>query len=174
VNGLSVSVVIPAYNAASYLASAIESALDQTRAPSQVLVVDDGSTDDTGPIAKRYAPNVSYLAQRNQGVSVARNRGIDPRLVFRRNPAVGYRPEITSLPEGTILTGATAVISADRRFVRFTPGLISFNTIGDVQTFNFVSGNTGNGNGGLTGGTGGIGGGAGGFGGGFGGFGGGF
>ena len=159
-----------------------------------VFAVDEGRRKESltehqvASVAKAQATiNRTILAQHLNSLSdsdavaslaVARNRGIDPRLAFRRNPAVGYRPEITTLPEGTILTGATAVISADRRFVRFTPGLISFNTIGDVQTFNFVSGNTGNGNGGIGGvggGVGGVGGaGGGGFGGGFGGFGGGF
>jgi hypothetical protein len=83
---------------------------------------------------------------------------------FLRNGAVGFQPNLTVLPEGAMLVGATAVISADRRYVRFS-GLPFFSSIGDVQTFNFFTGNTGNSN---TPGTGGIGtGGIGGLGGGF-------
>ena len=76
---LSVSVVIPAFNAAHMLGDAIASALAQTRAPHEVLVVDDGSTDDTAAVAARWAardPRVRLLRQeRNQGNSAARNRG---------------------------------------------------------------------------------------------------
>jgi hypothetical protein len=85
---------------------------------------------------------------------------------FFRNGAVGFQPNITVLPEGAMLVGATAVISADRRYVRFS-GLPFFSSIGDVQTFNFFTGDTGtsgNGNGGNGNGTGtGIGGVGGGF-----------
>ncbi len=57
-----------------------------------------------------------------------------------RRGAVGYRPQITTLPEGANMT-STAVISADRRYVRIT-ALPFFSQIGEVQTFNFSNGNT--------------------------------
>jgi uncharacterized membrane protein YgcG len=91
---------------------------------------------------------------------------VDPRFVFRRG-AVGYRPIITTLPEGNQMD-ALAIISADRRYVRFTlfgTQPIS-SSVSDVQTFSFVSANNQTGGGGGIGGGGGFGGGGGGFGGG--------
>ncbi|HEU4508637.1 MAG TPA: glycosyltransferase [Pyrinomonadaceae bacterium] len=72
----SVSVVIPCYQQGRFLGDAIESALMQTYAPSEVIVVDDGSTDDTAAVATQYAA-VRYLYQQNQGLSAARNTGLN-------------------------------------------------------------------------------------------------
>ena len=72
---LSVSIIIPAFNAAAFIAEAIESALAQTHAASQVIVVDDGSTDETSAIAERFGEKVTVLRQPNAGVSTARNYG---------------------------------------------------------------------------------------------------
>jgi glycosyltransferase involved in cell wall biosynthesis len=71
-----VSVVIPAYNAASVLPRAIESVLGQTSRPEEVIVVDDGSTDNTAQVATQYGPSITYIRQDNAGASAARNRGI--------------------------------------------------------------------------------------------------
>lgn len=71
-----VSVVIPAYNAAAFLRQTIESVLAQTRPALEVLVVDDGSTDDTAQIAQSFGSPVRCLRQENQGLSRARNAGI--------------------------------------------------------------------------------------------------
>jgi GT2 family glycosyltransferase len=70
-----VSVVIPAYDAARFLAEAIEAVLAQTYAPIELIVVDDGSTDDTPAVIDRY-PEVRHLSQVNAGPSAARNLGI--------------------------------------------------------------------------------------------------
>jgi glycosyltransferase involved in cell wall biosynthesis len=59
------SIVIPSYNYGRYLAEAIESALQQTRQPSEVLVVDDGSADDSPAVAERYP--VTLLRQEHRG-----------------------------------------------------------------------------------------------------------
>lgn len=72
----SISIVVPCYNQARYLGQAIESALRQTRPAAEVLVIDDGSTDDTAVVAARYFPNIRYIRQSNQGLSGARNTGI--------------------------------------------------------------------------------------------------
>lgn len=72
-----VSFIIPTYNAASYLIRAVDSALSQTYPNIEVIIVDDGSTDDTTQIvARRYGARVRYLRQANAGPSAARNRGI--------------------------------------------------------------------------------------------------
>ena len=71
-----VSVIIPVYNGARYLRPALESVFAQTYHPFEVIVVDDGSTDDSGAIAQSF-PEVRYIQQANQGVAAARNHGID-------------------------------------------------------------------------------------------------
>jgi glycosyltransferase involved in cell wall biosynthesis len=73
-----VSVVIPTYERAGKVPKTIDSALAQTFTDLEVIVVDDGSSDGTGEmLAARYGERIRYVAQRNQGASVARNRGIE-------------------------------------------------------------------------------------------------
>ena len=69
--------MIPCYNASRFLRETLDSALAQTHLPLEILVVDDGSTDDSAEIARSYGPPVRVISQPNQGESVARNRGID-------------------------------------------------------------------------------------------------
>jgi glycosyltransferase involved in cell wall biosynthesis len=72
-----VSVVIPTYNRATNVPKAIESVLMQTVTDLEVIVVDDGSSDDTGKILQEaFGDRIRYCFQANQGASVARNRGI--------------------------------------------------------------------------------------------------
>jgi glycosyltransferase involved in cell wall biosynthesis len=71
-----VSVVIPVYNAAAYLPAAVESVLGQSFKDTELIVVDDGSTDGTPEVLSQYGPRVRYLRQDNRGVAEARNRGI--------------------------------------------------------------------------------------------------
>jgi glycosyltransferase involved in cell wall biosynthesis len=70
-----ISVIIPCYNGAEFLAETIESVRRQTYPPLEVIVVDDGSTDNTGEVVARY-PEVKYIRQKNQGGGVARNTGL--------------------------------------------------------------------------------------------------
>lgn len=74
----SVSIVIPVYNGANFLAEAIESALAQGYPDFEVVVVNDGSTDDgaTDRIARTFLPRIRYFRQQNGGVASALNRGI--------------------------------------------------------------------------------------------------
>jgi glycosyltransferase involved in cell wall biosynthesis len=69
------SVVIPCWNQAHFLGEAIESVLAQTYSPVEILVVDDGSVDNSGQVARRY-PNVDYRHQPNRGPAAARNAGL--------------------------------------------------------------------------------------------------
>ena len=70
-----ISVLIPAYNQAEYLDQCIESVLAQTYKPHEIIVVNDGSTDDTRYVAMQY-PQVRYIEQLNKGLASARNTGI--------------------------------------------------------------------------------------------------
>jgi len=72
---MKISVVIPAYNRVSTLARAIDSVLAQSYKASEIIVVDDGSSDATSEVAKMY-PEVLLLRQNNMGVSTARNNGV--------------------------------------------------------------------------------------------------
>ncbi|HEX7090796.1 MAG TPA: glycosyltransferase family A protein [Longimicrobiales bacterium] len=71
-----VSVIIPTYNRAAYLEAAVRSVLAQTHRPAEVIIVDDGSVDDTAAICMSLPEPVRYVRQENAGVSAARNRGL--------------------------------------------------------------------------------------------------
>lgn len=71
-----ISCIIPCFNAAPFLAEAIESAVNQTLRPEEIIVVDDGSTDDSANIAKRYSDAVRYQLQDHGGTASARNLGL--------------------------------------------------------------------------------------------------
>ncbi|MHC4288004.1 MAG: glycosyltransferase family 2 protein [Planctomycetota bacterium] len=74
---LKISAVIPAYNADKYIARSIDSVLSQTRPVDEIVVVDDGSTDNTAAVIKSYGDKIRYIHQPNAGVSAARNTGIE-------------------------------------------------------------------------------------------------
>jgi GT2 family glycosyltransferase len=71
-----VSIVVPAHNAASFLGDTLRSLVTQTYRDLEIIVVDDGSTDDTAALVRNSFPNVILLQQPNLGVAVARNAGI--------------------------------------------------------------------------------------------------
>ena len=73
---ISISVIIPTYNRFVALQNALASVYAQTLPPSEVIVVDDGSTDGTAEMVRREYPDVKLLIQNNQGVSAARNTAI--------------------------------------------------------------------------------------------------
>lgn len=73
---MEVSVIIPTYNRADKTCAAIASVIAQTHAPTEVIVVDDGSTDETLNTISSQFPTVTLLTQTNEGVSSARNTGI--------------------------------------------------------------------------------------------------
>jgi glycosyltransferase involved in cell wall biosynthesis len=72
-----VSVIIPTYNHAHYLPESVGSVLNQSYSPRELIVVDDGSRDDTRAVVQRCDDgSVRYLSQRNRGLAAARNRGL--------------------------------------------------------------------------------------------------
>ena len=72
-----VSIIIPTFNQAEYVTQAIECVLAQTYSDTEVIVVDDGSTDDTPAVLSKYLNRIKYIRQNNKGISAARNIGID-------------------------------------------------------------------------------------------------
>src|SRR5262245_16229166 len=71
-----ITAIVPAYNAAKYLDDALQSLFRQTHPPSQILVIDDGSTDDTAAVVHEYQKRVDYVYQENGGNGAARNAGL--------------------------------------------------------------------------------------------------
>ncbi len=74
--GEHVSVILPVYNGERHLREALDSVLRQTHPVAELIVVDDGSTDDTAALVRAYGPPVRYLHQANRGVGSAYNTGV--------------------------------------------------------------------------------------------------
>ncbi len=72
-----ISAVIPTYNRADLVGRVIQSALDQTLPPVEIIVVDDGSTDHTRSVVESFGSPVRWLYKENAGVAAARNTGVD-------------------------------------------------------------------------------------------------
>ena len=74
---MSITVIVPVYNGEKYLAQAIESVLSQSHQPTEIVIIDDGSTDQTASIARSFGDTVRYHHQSNQGAGAARNKGVE-------------------------------------------------------------------------------------------------
>lgn len=75
-----ISVIVPVYNAGTYLSRCVESILDQTETSLELILVDDGSTDGSGELCQSYAgkdARIRVIRQENRGVSAARNAGLE-------------------------------------------------------------------------------------------------
>lgn len=72
-----VSVIVPVYNAAQFLRETLESILEQTYRPFEIIAVNDGSTDSSQEILEEYAHRIQCIHQENQGVAIARNVGVE-------------------------------------------------------------------------------------------------
>ena len=70
------SVIMPVYNGAEFLAEAVASIVAQAYQPLEIIVVDDGSTDETATIVQSLGGEIRYLYQFNQGPAAARNAGL--------------------------------------------------------------------------------------------------
>lgn len=106
-----VSVIIPVYNGENYIRHAVQSVVDQTYPNLEIIVVDDGSTDNTRNLVTNDFPSVLYVYQKNQGAAAARNLGIKkstgeylafldsddiwlPEKITRQMEAIAKDPEI--------------------------------------------------------------------------------
>lgn len=76
-NAEPVTVIIPCYNYAEYVAESIESVMHQTVPPDEIIVIDDGSTDDSLGVIRKYEDKVTVIAQKNKGVIKTKNHGLD-------------------------------------------------------------------------------------------------
>ena len=74
--GSLISCIVPVFNGERYLGEALDSILAQTYRPFEIIIVDDGSTDETARVAARYGTRISYLRQPNQGSATAKNLGL--------------------------------------------------------------------------------------------------
>jgi len=72
-----ISVIIPVYNCEKYIEEAVQSVIGQTLKPYEIIIVDDGSTDKSANIVKRFSEKVSYYYQPNSGAAKARNVGVN-------------------------------------------------------------------------------------------------
>jgi glycosyltransferase involved in cell wall biosynthesis/ubiquinone/menaquinone biosynthesis C-methylase UbiE len=129
---IKVSVIIPTYNRANFVCEAINSCLNQTFRNFEIIVIDDGSTDNTKEALKRYGSSIRYVYQENQGRAEARNRGIKlaegeyiaflddddlwlPQKLERQVNFLDFRPQISLAQtfveiidaQGNLLKGAT-------------------------------------------------------------------
>jgi len=127
-----VSVIIPTYNRCALVQEAIASVLGQTRVPDEIIVVDDGSTDDTAAVLAQYGAPVKVIRQSNQGRSAARNRGLReahgelilyldsddllaPECVERYLDVLGQRPEV-----GVVYSDAYVIDRAGNRLALYS------------------------------------------------------
>lgn len=129
-----VSIVIPTYNYAAFLPTAIKSCLDQTYKPIEIIVVDDGSTDNTKDTVKEFSGKIIYLYQENKGVSAARNIGLElakgDYLTFLdsddylTSDSIEIRMEILNqYPDIGIVFSSTYSKTSDEEKLRYKPKL---------------------------------------------------
>ena len=74
-----ISIIIAAFNVSEWITSCLESVIKQTYMNIEIIIVDDGSTDNTGDLCRKYSENdsrIRYIYQKNMGLSAARNKGI--------------------------------------------------------------------------------------------------
>ena len=117
-----VSVIIPTYNRGEVVLRALRSVFAQDHAVDQVIVVDDGSTDDTIERVERYFPGVELIVQTNHGVSHARNRGIERArnewLAFLDSDDEWLPGKITAQLAAIMSDGISRVCHSDEIWVR--------------------------------------------------------
>ena len=151
-SGRRVAIVIPCYQHAHFLSDAIESALNQSVSPAELLVVDDGSTDSPHEVVRRYC-SVRLLQQENRGLAAARNAGLravssdkvifldaDDRLLI--NAIEAGLASFAARPGTAFVYGAYREVRALRRTRRFREAssradLVRCNAVGMIASVMF-------------------------------------
>lgn len=125
---LRVSVIIPTYNRADYLPQALQSVFDQTLDPFEVIVVDDGSTDNTADVVRAFEPRVRYFRhQHNKGISAARNSGLEA----ARGEVVAWL-DADDLWEPDFLATVIPLLVADEGLDGVYTGLVRIDAAGNI------------------------------------------
>ena len=104
-----ISVLVPCYNAARYLAEALASVLEQQPSPDEVIVIDDGSTDGSTTIAESFGPPVRCVRQEQTGAAAARNHGVS----LASGELVAFLDADDIWPHGSLAT-RLALLDGDR------------------------------------------------------------
>ena len=144
-----VSVIIPTYNHARLLEKALASVFAQTFKEYEVIVVNDGSTDDTAQVVAKFGTRVKYIEQANRGVSSARNRGIREsrgRYIAFLDPDDTWFPDklekqITLLEARTELGfvyASARAVDEDGNFLGNKPDRVHSNTLEELLRRNFI------------------------------------
>ncbi len=112
VANLGISVVIPTYNRAHLVTRAVESVLNQTKPPAEIIVVDDGSQDDTRQQLAVFKKQVRYIHQPNQGAPVARDTGVKAAsanwVAFLDSDDFWERPYLQQMTQAMVATSERA------------------------------------------------------------------
>ena len=126
-----ISVIIPTYNSQKYISSAVNSVLSQTYKAFELIIVDDGSTDNTGEIVASFDDRrIRYIRQNNSGVAVARNTGIksskgeyiaflDADDIWERDKLAVQIDEISSDDNICMVYSAFNMIYEDSEYITF-------------------------------------------------------
>lgn len=119
-----VTVVVPAYNGAHLIEHTLDSLLAQRHPRVEVIVVDDGSTDNTLEVVRNHPVGATVIEQGNRGVAVARNRGLAEAsgkwVAFLDQDDLWQQDRLTTLLALAAKTGAAAVATTESRFARET------------------------------------------------------
>jgi glycosyltransferase involved in cell wall biosynthesis len=120
-----VSVIVPCWNAADFIAETLESVLAQTHPPAEIIVVDDGSTDGSADVVARFGDRVRLVTGPHAGVNVARNRGFaastGDHVMFLDADDV-LSPGVLAGLAAALEDAATAVAACDWRRLLFVDG----------------------------------------------------
>lgn len=126
-----ISVIIPTYNREKFIGKAIDSVLNQSFTDYEIIVIDDGSTDNTNDVLKGYGDKIKYCYQENSGVSAARNLGIkaakgewvaflDSDDEWKKDYLTNQMEQVKKYPEAVgHITNAETVLNNGERRVQF-------------------------------------------------------
>lgn len=129
-----ISVIIPVYNGAAFLAEALASVRDQAYTPLEIIVIDDGSTDQTAQIVQMLGDDIRYLYQQNQGPAAARNAGLavaqgeliaflDADDLWPADKLAQQLPWLTATPDTAIVWGHSQICPYKEAAAREFPSL---------------------------------------------------